>query len=98
LRLFASVSLFSARLEGSVAKRFDREKYLSIGFHGIKPTAPQARDTLDRAPVVEHKAYSLPRWYPGHKGKYTKNGVPIVSTKAERDHIKKASGGKYVYD
>ena len=81
-----------------MSKKFDREKYLSIGFHGVKPTTDRHTHSGERAPVGEHIAYSLPRWMPEHKGKFTKNGKPIIRSQSERDHIMKASNGRYVFD
>ena len=81
-----------------MSKKFDREKYLSISYGGVKPTVKHHAVSTDRAPKGEHISYSLPRWTPLHKGKFTKNGKPIIRSQSERDHITKASNGKYVYD
>lgn len=76
-------------------KRFDREKYLSIGFAGVKQTGQGKRE---RAPLGEHVSSSLPRWMPEHKGKFTKEGKPILRTKSEIDHIEKASNGRWKFN
>lgn len=54
------------------------------------------------APIREHISSVLPRWTPYHKGDFVKHGrergKPIVRTQSERDHIEKASGGRFVFN
>lgn len=75
-----------------------RARLMSIGYSGVKPTVRHHAVSTDRAPVGEHISYSLPRWTSFHKGKFTKNGKPIIRSRSERDHITKASNGRYVFD
>lgn len=78
-----------------MSKKFDREKYLSIGFNGVKSTTT----TQDRAPRgYPYVSSSLPRkGHPGctHKGDFDKRGKPIIRNKNEEDHITGASNGRY---
>jgi hypothetical protein len=83
-----------------MGKRFDREKYLSIGFSGVKSTAaPGSRVAADAAPRgYPYVSSALPRRGDPrctHKGRFTKIGKPIIENKSQEDHIEGKSNGRY---
>jgi hypothetical protein len=79
---------------------FDREKYLSIGFSGVKQTDAKPLNKRERAPRgYPYVSSSLPRKGDPrctHKGRFTKDfGKPIIENKSQEDRITGESNGRY---